>query len=242
MNEKQALAILKEPNGSEKLATQAEEAFEICLNLLAQEEPAAAAFLVRVARQKKYREQINKWLGDRKLLYRLLGSDDAKMRKNIARLMGQLLVPEDVLPLAEALEHESKRMVIPSMILALGALKTPQAITALHAYQVKPAQDASEEKHVQAELEALRTALSAFQQLPKHSFKGFSSKMPLELRCGRGLERALAEELTGLDVRDVKPGRVTLAVSKWEELKISRIWREALIPLCRGVEVNTENV
>ena len=29
MNEKQALAILKEPNGSEKLATQAEEAFEI---------------------------------------------------------------------------------------------------------------------------------------------------------------------------------------------------------------------
>ena len=241
MNEKQALAILKEPNGSEKLAAQAEEAFEICLNLLAQEEPAAAAFLVRVARQKKYREQINKWLGDRKLLYRLLGSDDAKMRKNIARLMGQLLVPSDVLPLAEALEHESKRMVIPSMILALGALKTPQAITALHAYQVKPAQDASEEKHVQAELEALKTALSAFQQLPSHTFKGFSAKMPLELRCGRGLERALAEELTDLNVRDVKPGRVILAVSKWEDLKISRIWREALIPLSRGVEVNTEN-
>ena len=241
MNEKQALAILKEPNGSEKLAAQADEAFEACLHLLAQEEPAAAAFLVRVARQKKYREQINKWLGDRKLLYRLLGSDDAKMRKNIARLMGQLLIPADVLSLADALDHETKRMVIPSMILALGALKTPEAIAALHAYQVKPAQEASEEKHVQAELEALKTALSAFQQLPGHTFKGFSSKMPLELRCGRGLERALAEELADLDVRDVKPGRVTVAVAKWEELKVSRIWREALIPLSRGVEVNTEN-
>lgn len=241
MNDKQALAILKEPNGSEKLAAQAEEAFEACLSLLAQEEPAAAAFLVRVARQKKFREQINHWLGDRKLLYRLLGSDDSKMRKNIARLMGQLLVPADAQPLAEALEHESKRMVIPSMILALGTLKTPEAIAALHAYQVKPAQEASEEKHVQAELEALKTALSAFQQLPGHSFKGFSSKTPLELRCGRGLERALAEELAALDVRDVKPGRVTLAVAKWEELKVSRIWREALIPLSRGVEVSNEN-
>ena len=53
MNEKQALAILKEPKGSEKLVAQAEEAFESCLNLLAQEEPAAAAFLERVERQKK---------------------------------------------------------------------------------------------------------------------------------------------------------------------------------------------
>ncbi len=241
MNEKQALAILKEPNGSEKLVAKAEEAFAPSLNLLAQEEPAAAAFLVRLARQKKYREQINKWLGDRKLLYRLLGSDDAKMRKNIARLMGQLLVPADAIPLAEALEHESKRLVIPSMILALGALKTPEAIAALHAYQVKPAQVAAEEKHVQAELEALKTVLSAFQELPRHTFKDFSSKMPLELRCGCGLERALAEELTALDVRDVKPGRVTVVAEKWDDLKVSRIWREALIPLSRGVEVAIGN-
>ena len=241
MNEKQALAILKEPNGSEKLAAKAEEAFEACLNLLKQEEPAAAAFLVRVARQKKYREQINHWLGNRSILYRLLGSDDAKMRKNIARLIGQLAVSADVLPLAEALEQESKRLVIPSMILALGALKTPEAVAALHAYQVRPAQEAAEEKHVQAELEALKTALSAFKQLPSHTFKGFSSKMPLELRCGRGLERALAEELACLDVREVKPGRVGVAVTKWEELKASRIWREALIPLSRGVEVKLDN-
>ncbi len=240
MNEKEALAILKEPNGSEKLAVKAEEAFEACLNLLAQEEPAAAAFLVRLARQKKYRDQINKWLGDRKLLYRLLGSDDAKMRKNIARLIGQLLIAADVLPLAEALEHESKRLVIPSMILALGAIKTPEAISVLHAYQVKPAQEAAEEKHVKAELEALKAALSAFQELSRHTFKEFSSKMPLELRCGRGLERALAEELAELDVRDVTPGRVTLALDRWERLKVSRIWREALIPLSRGVEVSTD--
>ncbi len=241
MNEIEALAILKEPNGSEKLAAKAEEAFEVSLHLLAQEEPAAAAFLVRLARQKKYRDQINKWLGDRSLLYRLLGSDDAKMRKNVARLMGQLLIAADVLPLADALEHESKRLVVPSMILALGALKTPEAISALHAYQVKPAQEAAEEKHVKAELEALKTALSAFQELPRHTFKEFSSKMPLELRCGRGLERVLAEELAELDVRDVSPGRVTLALNRWEKLKVSRIWREALIPLSRGVEINTEN-
>ena len=106
---------------------------------------------------------------------------------------------------------------------------------------MKPAQEAAEEKHVQAELEALKTALSAFRRLPGHTFKGFSAKMPLELRCGRGLERALAEELSALDVRDVKPGRVTLAVEKWEDLKASRIWREALIPLSRGMEVNTES-
>lgn len=231
MNEQQALSILKEPNGSEKLT---EEAFRPALSLLAQEEPAAAAFLTRLARQKKYRQAINEWLGDRSLLYRLLGSGDAKLRKNTARLMGQLLVPEDAAPLAEALAQESRRLVIPSMILALGALKTPEARKALEAYQVEPAQDASEEKHVRAEEEALRTALGNWLEMPSHRFEKLPPKVPMELRCAKGLEQELARELEGLPVRAVHPGYVSLTVNQWEELSRSRIWREALIPLCRS--------
>lgn len=241
MNEQEALAILKQPNGSEKLMAQAEEAFAPALTLLTQEEPAAAAFLVRMARFKKYREEINAWLGDRTLLYRLLGTGDAKLRKNVARLMGQLKVPADAAALVEALKHESKRLVRPSIILALGALKTPEAIAALQAYQVEPAQDKAEEKHVAAEQEALRTVLSAYRELPEHRFQELPGRAPLELRCGHGLERALAEELSGLDVRAVKPGRVTLSVSRWADLSRARIWREALIPLSRGVAISNEN-
>lgn len=251
MNTKQALAILQEPNGSEKLAAKAEEAFAPSLSLLTQEEAAAAAFLVRLAKQKRYRQEINRWLGDRSLLYRLLGSDDAKMRKNTARLMGRLLVPDDAGPLVEALKHESKRLVRPSMILALGALKTPEAVAFLKDYQVEPAAGPEEVKHERAEREALDTVLSGFRSLPEHVFADLPGRTGLELRCSRGLEKMLAAELSEvaeaegagtLSVRGVYPGRVTVTVSKWKALGRSRIWREALFPLARNVRREPEAI
>lgn len=244
MNQEQVLTILREPNGSEKLMAEAEEAFAHSLSLLAQEEAAAAAFLVRLAKQKQYREGINVWLGDRALLYRLLGSEDAKMRKNIARLMGRLMIPDDVKPLIEALEHEQKRLVRPSMILALGALKTPEAIGFLRQYQIEPAADETEEKHERQEKEALEKALSGVQELPEHAFKDLPGKATLELRCGKGLEKVLAEELreAGAQVRSAHAGGTTATLSSWKQLEGARVWREALFPLARGVERNPEAI
>ena len=233
MTSDEVLTILREPNGSERLMAKAEEAFAPSLSLLAQEEAAAAAFLVRVAKQKQYRQEINEWLGDRSLLYRLLQSEDAKMRKNIARLIGRLMEARDARPLMAALEHESKRLARPSMILALGALKTPQAIQFLSRYEVEPAKDITEEKHEKEEREALEKALSGVRKGPVHTFKDFRSPVMLELRCARGLENQLAEELTR--VRRVFQGGVIVEAESWTALQKSRLWREALLPLACGV-------
>lgn len=240
MTNEQVLTILREPNGSEKLMAKAEEAFAPSLSLLAQEEAAAAAFLVRIAKQKKYRQEINEWLGDRSLLYRLLQSGDAKMRKNIARLMGRLLVVKDARPLMIALEHEPKRLARPSMILALGALKTPQAVQFLSRYEVEPAKEPAEEKHEREEREALEKALSGVQRGPVHTFEDFSEPAVLELRCARGLEKRLAEELK--NVRRVFPGGVTVEVASWKALQKSRLWREALLPLAVGTARRAEAI
>lgn len=54
-------------------------------------------------------------------------SGDAKLRKNAARLAGALKDPLDAAPLAEALLRERRRLVRPSVILALGAIGTREA-------------------------------------------------------------------------------------------------------------------
>ena len=57
MSREKALKILNEPNGPEKLAAKAEQAFEPAWALYIKENNAAAgAFLCRLAKQKKFRE------------------------------------------------------------------------------------------------------------------------------------------------------------------------------------------
>ena len=134
MSREKALKILNEPNGPEKLAAKAEQAFEPAWALYIKENNAAAgAFLCRLAKQKKFREAMADKLcstDENARFCAMLLSDDAKLRKNTARLMGALEREADAPRLIDALGREQTRFVRPSIILSIGAIggETAQVI------------------------------------------------------------------------------------------------------------------
>ena len=83
MSREKALKILNEPNGPEKLAAKAEQAFEPAWALYIKENNAAAgAFLCRLAKQKKFREAMADKLcsaDENARFCAMLLSDDAKL-------------------------------------------------------------------------------------------------------------------------------------------------------------------
>ena len=137
MTKQQVLEIIATDNGAEKLLKQADEAFSPAFELLCEGNGSVLGFMARAVKKKQYRDFVNENIGQtREILYDLLNSDKPKVRKNMARLLGALGVHEDDSALINALECETQAFVIPSIILALGALSTIRAYHALKSYGI----------------------------------------------------------------------------------------------------------
>lgn len=234
MRKEEVLQALQKPSGSDALLKKAQEAVAPALLLLSEGNAPAAGFLARAAKQKACRQQIEAYLTAHPALAGcLLCSETPKMRKNMARLLGQLGRGKDTSLLIEALRAESVRMVRPSFILALGAQKTAEAAAFLEQYRVEPAADRSEQKHEAEEAEALRVARAALRDLQTHAWGAAPIGWPAELRCGRGLETVLERELAlaGMRVTKRRPGRVNIRIKSWESLERCRVFREVLFIL-----------
>lgn len=251
MKQSDIKAWLKQENGSEKLSrlSDADTITEVLdlvssLSVIEDKEKVLApalAFLIREGKQKAAREVI---AADAPDLEALLRHSDPKVRKNAARLIGTLGMEKLDLALIRALEEESTRMVRPSLVLALGSLGTEKAAEILKQYQVEEAMDASEEKHVREEKEALRKALRQIEKETVSSacmrkFLGLQGldKKGVELRTERGFEEALASEIRIKQAADkilsVRPGTVVVTGTSVERLQMVRSWREWLLPLGR---------
>ena len=123
------------PNGPEHMMHYASEAFPFAYELFSEGNSAACAFLCRCAKQEKYARQLNDIMGsEREALRNALLSNQPKLRKNAAVLMGQLKVPSDVKYLKQALSVEDTRFVRPSMLLSLGSIGGDEAKAALASY------------------------------------------------------------------------------------------------------------
>ena len=234
MEKGELLKRLNQPNGPEKLMEQAEAAFVPAYELFVEGDPAAAAFLCRCAKKKEFRDQINKALGqDRQPIRTALASDMPKLRKNAARLMGELMDPADLPFLIEALKNESQRFVRPSMLLSIGAIGGEAAEAFLNSYVVTPAADPSEARHVREENEALATAKKQFVKLQKHPFLGFDEPQELVLRAPDRLSGALAAELTslGLEPYAVKDASLRVRTADVARLFSARCFYETLFPI-----------
>ncbi len=250
MTEREMIEVLCSPNGPEEAKKKGAGTEEVLALLNKSEEAkvqaAALSFLVREGKTKAGREAILRGL-PKETLQSLILSKDAKVRKNAARLAGATVCRAMDEVLAKALLEEGVRMVRPSQILALGALKTDTAKKVLENYQVPPAADTSEKKHAAEETEALRKALAGWIAVALHAFTGLQPFAYPKVRCrlvaGRGFEEALAEEIRTRNAADeilrVAPGSVTVEGTDWERLQQVRSYREILIPLMREtVEMN----
>lgn len=236
---------LEAPNGAERMRRTPEAAFEAAWELFALEGNAAACGLLSsIAKKKQYRDEINLRLGGRGMIRDALLSGDAKLRKNAARLAGALKDPLDAAPLAEALLRERRRLVRPSVILALGAIGTREAKKALAEYKIEPPADESERKHFNDEQEALRLALSRLQAPPSRSFTGFASPVDVELRSARNLGAQLAQELDelGFGVKKAWNDGALVTVTDPMPLFEARCFSEMLIPIKKNVPFNAKEI
>ena len=231
---------LAQPNGSQNMDI--EPAWEGAWQLLKEGSAAALAFFVRAAKQEKYARMLDEQLGDRQLLWSLLTSSEAKVRKNAARLAGALACEKDSPALVEALKQEETRMVRPSLILALGAMQTEEAQQVLAAYTVAEAQSPSEEKHVKEEKQALMTARASYVTTVRHTLKAMPRNLKAELRCVDAMEEVLVKELEAMAMpaRKLGRGRVGVQLTSPKALNAVRTWRELLFPIVSGVRLDAK--
>lgn len=231
----QAAKRLAMPNGSEKLFEEAEAAFGAAWALFAEDgHSAACAFLCRCAKRKQFRERITELLGtERQALKAALASDAPKLRKNAARLAGALGDAADGPALLETLRKETQRFVRPSLLLALGAVGGEEAKAALQSYQVPPAANEGEARHVREEEEALAAARKSFLQLEKHTFKGLDREYEIDLLTPDQLTGSLLYELDSLGIPHVSSGedRVRVRVKDAAALYGCRSFFELLFPI-----------
>lgn len=241
------MEILRLPNGSEILEKEY-DALPQTLELLLKEKDAeditasALSFLVRACKKKRELTLVTQKIGDRELA-RYLSSEDSKVRKNAARLAGAMKKESLCSELAKALQQESSLMAIPSMILALGNLGTPEAGEALRDYMVPKAKEPSEEKHIRAIEEALRKALAgSYKGGRPHRFTDLQGEggkpLKLVLTCAKGMEKGVVKEIRERKAAEdiyTDPlratGRVEVRGTSWEKISKVRSVREILIPL-----------
>lgn len=234
-------ASLLTPGGAQRLEKTPEASFEAAWVLFERENNAAACgFLSRLAKKKKYKDELNARLYDRRLLYQGIKSDDPKMRKNAARLMGALQQERDASVLIEALKAETQRYARASIILSIGAVGGDEAISFLEGYEVAPAADETENKHVSEEREALRVALRHVRPVEQHKFAGFKRDIDVELRSPKMLGAQLAAELEELGITVKRRWGDGALVSTCDPTQLfdARCFHEMLIPLVRGIRAD----
>mgnify|MGYP000673135166 FL=1 len=244
MSREKALKILNEPNGPEKLAAKAEQAFEPAWALYIKENNAAAgAFLCRLAKQKKFREAMADKLcsaDENARFCAMLLSDDAKLRKNTARLMGALEREADALRLIDALGREQTRFVRPSIILSIGAIGGEEAKAFLDKYSVSAAKDESEKRHFAEETDALLSARRKLTKIAHHAFRALDTEYEFELRAP---DRLVGSLLYDMEQGELEPyaHRGNSAFIKTKDIdKLMRLrsMQSILMPIARDMNAS----
>ena len=246
LTKNQTAALLAEPNGPEKLADRAPVAFDAAWALFLEDQnPAACAFLCRIAKRKEYREAMNSLIEeDRAPIWKAISAPLPKLRKNAARLSGELGNAVDVPVIIEALQKEDQRFVKPSQLLTLGALGGEEAQAFLRDYSTQPPKDESEARHAREEEDALISARKRFLQLNKHTFTNLQAPVEVELRGPDKLGEALAAELkaAGYSPAAVHSSAVRLHTSDLPGLFKARSFFELLLPASVGISLEPKAI
>lgn len=251
MGKQKIQSILEEPNGPDALIAWADQAFEPAWEMFLDEENAAAgAFIIKVCKHKKYREEIEKKLADPAANAKLKGmlafeegneAARAKLRKNAARLMGELKHEDFLDPLIAALDAEKIRFVRPSMLLAIGAIGGDKAATYLNRYRVLDyVTEGPDLKHQTQELEALNIARRSQIKLPKHTFTGLDREYEFELRAPEKLVGSLLFEMQQLGIKPQEQNgdSVLVRASSVDKLLQLRSMQSMLIPVASNLNEN----
>ncbi|MCE5187719.1 MAG: methyltransferase domain-containing protein [Eubacteriales bacterium] len=201
-------------------------------------EPVTAlSSLAAYAKKRAQREIIDRLFADRALLYAMLSAPEPKARKNAARLLGALEQPRDAQALVAALQTETTRFVVPSILLALGAIANQTASEAIRSYVPPTAADETEEKHILEIREAHGKALAALSRdIPLPPRVRLAAPMELLLVPPEGFGSILQKEAAAKGFQaTLQPDGLHLVSDRIQALQELRCAQEILLPVASSI-------
>lgn len=178
-------------------------------------------------------------IGDGDILEPLLRSEDPKIRKNTAALIGDLAIGEAAEALYLAYEREETLFVRGMLLQALlKADPTPYLDRLQKRYEWLCAQEVAErdKKHITEELHALEKILRRADGGASHTFCGWSQKLPTLLTVDAGYGSLTAGKLPAAKTKITSVGVWSVTERLAEVVKI-RTFRELLFPIRLDPEV-----
>lgn len=177
--------------------------------------------------------------GDFSVLCGLLKHDDPKVRRNAARILGQM-ESEDILPeLYEAYAQEQTRFVRADYLKAMAAMdcevyadQLASRLEELRSIEAAP----EEQKHVSEEIRMLQMLVMKYKKRQQHRFSGQKSEEDLILVTNRCQREVTARQIS--QIRQVKKENITLLAGgvrvrgvKPKDILNIRTYSEMLFPL-----------
>lgn len=178
-------------------------------------------------------------VGEGAQLTALLTSEEPKVRKNAALLLGDLGISAAVPMLFSAYRKEETLFVRSAYLSAMGKLDATEYLEAFkerftELSAVEP--EESERKHIREELRELERIIAAAEGLPKHTFTGFEKPHELVLTAVRELRGAVLEEVRELSASVQRktaehPLGVLVYTKQLSPFLQLRTYRELLFPI-----------
>ena len=211
---------------------------------IATEPVTALSSLAAHAKKLAARETLERLFADRTILYAALSATEPKARKNAARLLGALGKKSDADALIETLDRETTLFVIPSVLLALGAIAGEKAEKAITSYTVPAAANETEEKHAQEILEAHAKALASLtRDVPLPQRTRLTAPHELLLVPPVAFGQILLKEATTRGFQaELQSDGVHVVTDQIKTLQELRCAQEILLPIAANIPVDAQAI
>lgn len=171
--------------------------------------------------------------GDFSVFREFLDDADAKTRKNAARIIGELAQPQMRECLWEAYQREKTLFVRPDYLKALQNYDCTPYLEQMktRAEELKARETApEEEKHIYAELTALKETLMKSEHPKKHKFKRYDDRLEVILLTNRNNREVTARQIPEEKIRLLASG-LRFETTHLEEILPLRTYSELLFPI-----------
>ena len=207
---------------------------ELCRQIEQKENLRKALSELRaVIKEKALYEEIRRRLKEGEVSAPLLLSEDAKIRKNAAALLGDLQIQEMALQLYLAYQKEETLFVRGTI---LGALEKTDPYPYLSELQeqyeflCKKEIPEHEKKHTREEIRILERILRKEGKENRHTFTGWEEKLLILLTTNGGYQNLITEKLSADRKKETSLG-VQAVVNDLRKVTAIRTFRELLFPV-----------
>lgn len=167
------------------------------------------------------------------VFYDLLGHEDAKVRKNVALILGELEIEESLDYLYQAYEKEEKMFVKSDYLMAMGHLNYEALLEPLKLRLdtlTKLKVDDTSRKHIDEEIRTLSRMCLKYELPTQHKFTGYKEESDIILLTNRDHKEITLNQLTTSMKKTFNAGIIARVEDLTEVLKI-RTYSEILFRL-----------